>query len=677
MVQIDSGTIVSRRYGTWAVLLAAGAAACVGQPTSRPSHPVSATLDRRTVERLARGVFEVVTPRLEDQAVTYQTPLPFDLLPYRERQSKVLPIGTAFAISNDRFITAAHVLTAARSQHTRYYLSGPTGAMIEIGRIIRYSDYRDVAEFELVSRPAGVVPLEIATDAGVGDPVFTVGNALGQGVVIRGGIVTSFTPEDQDGRWKYIRFTAPASPGNSGGPLVDTSGRVVGVVVRKSPTENLNVALPMTEVAKVSASESEFWFKGKQFAMDNKQLFEEFRFGSPLPASLGLLREAVDKAFDAFAAKGWVDLEAKYGGEMFPRQQSLRTFLRSARIPFGLGHFTLDSSGKWKISHLDYTNRELTPGQWAHFASAQSQAEIVLARPQGTPLERFYESPKLLADTIIRLLDLKRQFAGKRIPYDSFGEPAERERWTDGLGRPWLTYIWRLGFSDESAVLDCLTNPAGLACEWIMLPTSDEGAHRNYTKWHAPRVTLSYYGRINDWIEFLALPAAYKPKALSAGAAIRLEKRLAVDVGGFRGSVDAPFLSPDSMLYAYVTPDGLPDGGARFVELRLKLRSDKAYEVGVERVFEPASDSPEHHARYWSKLQKPEAPYNGVALFDGKNNLVRSVGKPDGKLAAGVLDLYYCRSDPEDDRGELEKTCANLMKTLKVFEPAVAGSATK
>jgi serine protease Do len=655
------------------VLVGASAAACVGQSGSRPGHPVSATLDTNTIERLSRGVFEVVTPRIEDETVTYQTPLPVDLLPYRERQWKVHSIGTAFAIPNGHFITAAHVLSTDQSQHTRYYLRGAAGPMIEIGRIIRYSDYRDVAEFELVSPARNVVPLDLATETRVGDPVFTVGNALGQGVVIRGGTVTSFTLEDQAGRWEYIRFTAPASPGNSGGPLVDASGRVLGVVVRKSPTENLNIALPLAEAAKVGTIQSEFWSKGVQFNADNKQLFEEWRFSSPLPASLPELRDAVRKAYLAFAAKGMADLEAKYAADLFPRHQNLDTYLRSASIPFGLGHFKLDSSGKWKIAHFNYTNRELAPGQWAHFASDHDFAEIIIARPRGTPLQRFYESPRALAETIIRLLDLKRPFAGQQIAFDSFGEPAERERWTDSLGRPWLTYIWRFGFSDESAILDCLTNPAGLACEWYMLATSHEDQYRVNQKWHAPRVTLSYYGRIGDWVEFLALPDAYKPKLLSGGGVgVKLEKGLALDVGGFRGSIDAPFLSEDSTLYAYTAPIAAVTGEPRFLELRVKLRSDKAYEVGVERVFQPAGDSPEFHTKLWSNLQKTEAPYNGVARFDGKNNSVKRVGKPAGALTPGVLDLYYCKSDPEDDRNELEKTCANLMKTLKVFEPAGA-----
>jgi hypothetical protein len=581
-------------------------------------------------------------------------------------------IGTAFAIPNGHFVTAAHVLSADQSQHTRFYLRSATGVMIEIGRIVRYSDYRDVAEFEPVSPVPNVIPLEIATAVRVGDPVFTVGNALGQGVVIRGGTVTSFTAEDQAGRWEYIRYTSPASPGNSGGPLVDAGGRVLGVVVRKSPTENLNIALPMAEAAKVATTESEFRTKGIQFHADHKQLFEEWRFSSPLPATLGELRAAVRKGHNAFAAKGMGDLEAKYGGDIFPRHQNLATYMRSATIPFGIGHFSLDSSGKWKITHLNYANRELAPGQWAYFATEHHYAEIILARPKGTPLERFYESPKALAETIIRLLDLKRPYAGREIPFDSFGEPAERDRWTDVAGRPWLTYVWRLGFSDESVILDCLTNPAGLACQWNMVQSSQEDRHRFNMKWHAARVTLSYYGRISDWVEFLRLPDAYKPKALSgSNVAVHLEKKLALDVGGFRGNIAAPFLSEDSTLYAYVAPDASAADGARFVEVKVKVRSDKAYEIGVERVFEPAVDSPEQHAKFWGKLQKPEAPYNGVAQFDGKHNLVRSVGKPDSTLSPGVLDLYICKSDPEDDRSELEKTCANLVKTLKVFEPAV------
>ncbi|HPY53987.1 MAG TPA: hypothetical protein PK505_08365, partial [Treponemataceae bacterium] len=63
--------------------------------------------------------------------------------------------------------------------------------------------------------------------------VFSVGNALGDGIVIRNGVYTSTTYEDQNGEWKWIRFSAAASPGNSGGPLLQVKGRCLVLYYEK------------------------------------------------------------------------------------------------------------------------------------------------------------------------------------------------------------------------------------------------------------------------------------------------------------------------------------------------------------------------------------------------------------------------------------------------------------
>ena len=49
----------------------------------------------------------------------------------------------------------------------------------------------------------------------------------------------------------YLQFSAPISPGNSGGPVVDTKGRVVGVSVAKAVSEGaegLSFAIPVNQV---------------------------------------------------------------------------------------------------------------------------------------------------------------------------------------------------------------------------------------------------------------------------------------------------------------------------------------------------------------------------------------------------------------------------------------------
>lgn len=45
-------------------------------------------------------------------------------------------------------------------------------------------------------------------------------------------------------------FVVPsgASPGNSGGPLCDGEGKVIGIVIGKSPNENLNYSPPIARV---------------------------------------------------------------------------------------------------------------------------------------------------------------------------------------------------------------------------------------------------------------------------------------------------------------------------------------------------------------------------------------------------------------------------------------------
>lgn len=153
------------------------------------------------------------------------------------------------------FVSNAHVLTSGLgSAMGRPHLRGPDGTTCPVDQALRFSLHEDYVVFRArgARAPAALVPGEVPD---VGAPVYAVGNALGEGVVLRDGLLTSLTPEDQDGRWKWLRFSAATSPGNSGGPLLDQEGRVVGVVSARSPGENLNYALPIAQVQQGSERE--------------------------------------------------------------------------------------------------------------------------------------------------------------------------------------------------------------------------------------------------------------------------------------------------------------------------------------------------------------------------------------------------------------------------------------
>ena len=64
----------------------------------------------------------------------------------------------------------------------------------------------------------------------VGDPVLTIGNALGWGTSVSSGIVSGLNRNLMDSPFdSYIQTDAAINHGNSGGPLVDRDGKVVGI----------------------------------------------------------------------------------------------------------------------------------------------------------------------------------------------------------------------------------------------------------------------------------------------------------------------------------------------------------------------------------------------------------------------------------------------------------------
>lgn len=248
---------------------------------SQSQTPQDAQLTEDEYMRLTRGVFEIVIPRIEDKDIVYEEALPEHLLPFKLRKSPYRGVGTAFAIAPNRFVSAAHVFDLHRpSLVAPAALRDTEGKIYAIDKILRYSQHRDLIEFSLKNAPKFVEPLKIAKTSRMGQSVFTVGNALGDGIVTRSGYITSFTPESVDGEWNDIRYSAPASPGNSGGPLLNKSLEVLGVVVRRTQNENLNFGIPIAELDKVKGAQ--FFLRDVKLEQFSKQLSRDWKFNFPL-----------------------------------------------------------------------------------------------------------------------------------------------------------------------------------------------------------------------------------------------------------------------------------------------------------------------------------------------------------------------------------------------------------
>lgn len=114
------------------------------------------------------------------------------------------------------------------------------------GTIVRVDARDDVAVIHVKVRLQALA--SAVTRPALGSTVMAVGSPLGLDGTVTLGIVSGFRSlEGSD----YIQFSAPISPGNSGGPVIDSHGRVVAIASAKlvgSGVEGLSLAIPVETV---------------------------------------------------------------------------------------------------------------------------------------------------------------------------------------------------------------------------------------------------------------------------------------------------------------------------------------------------------------------------------------------------------------------------------------------
>lgn len=140
--------------------------------------------------------------------------------------------GTGIVISDDGLVlTNAHVVEGADAVTVR--LDGDAEA--RSARVLAVFDDTDVAVVR-VDDAAGLVAADVATaaDVAVGDQVVAIGNALALdgGMTVTQGIVSAIDrsiESDSGVLTDLIQTDAAISSGNSGGPLVNAAGQVIGI----------------------------------------------------------------------------------------------------------------------------------------------------------------------------------------------------------------------------------------------------------------------------------------------------------------------------------------------------------------------------------------------------------------------------------------------------------------
>ncbi len=153
-----------------------------------------------------------------------------------------------YIVTNNHVIDGASEVTVALNDGSSYK-----------ARVLGRDDKTDLAILKVdAGHPLPYVELGDSTKARVGDWVLAVGNPFGLGGSVNAGIISARGRDIHSGPYDdYLQIDAAINQGNSGGPLFDTSGRVIGVnTAIYSPTGGnvgIGFAIPAETVGRVVA----------------------------------------------------------------------------------------------------------------------------------------------------------------------------------------------------------------------------------------------------------------------------------------------------------------------------------------------------------------------------------------------------------------------------------------
>ncbi len=152
--------------------------------------------------------------------------------------------GSGFLAFNDRtFVTNQHVIEDAyriRAYDEDY-------AEYRVGDVLAADEEWDIAIMSL-TRASGLTPLPLAENASLkrGQPVAAIGSPQGFVNTFSTGIISAV--HELEGT-RIIQFTAPISPGSSGGALFNEAGEVIGITsAYYEDAQNINFAVDISHV---------------------------------------------------------------------------------------------------------------------------------------------------------------------------------------------------------------------------------------------------------------------------------------------------------------------------------------------------------------------------------------------------------------------------------------------
>lgn len=656
----------------WIVLFSSFLINCSSQ-NNKQQH-----LETKILDKLNYGIVEIVVPKLEPPLVEYERPLPVEKLPYRQRNDNFLSIGTAFFINQNTLVSAAHVFPISHySLVKKFYIRDFFGKTHEVASITKYSGYHDLIQFTLKSLPEKVIPLQTTKKVKLGDAVFSMGNALGEGISFRAGQAASFTPEVYEGKWNDIRFTSPASPGNSGGPLLNYKGQVLGVIVKKTESENLNYAVPIEELLKLSEKKALFYLRDIGIAdndVPSAILKKTWSEEIDLPMEISKLTDMAQEKLGAFHAQLVSEYHEKFGDVLYPKSEGISGYFRTQVPVSNFGYVMSSTAGKkWEMRNFRMQTVSLNPNEKVTFGgSALARLFVKVDKPKDKSLSDFMEDQNEIMTRVLKAVPIHRKFMDEEIRITNLGVVLEKTKWSDDYGRKWTSARWAYPGFDYFVYLHCMPYPGAVACMVDYNPNAFiTYGYLESVKSNVKQLVVGYEGELRLWKEFLALGEDKLPTYFKDVKVMNQYSDLVVETSEFVASGAHLGLSEKSNIHFHMghDPQGLFKEEALMFEIFPNPEISEQ-RFSISKMFETQDDNDEEAKLNWNNILKKRGRFSNKLYPDGnaqhKVVVVDPSGRTIAKSSVSHRMVVGCKVDLHEGKAAFEKQCNAFQKGVKI-----------
>ncbi len=644
-------------------------AACVS--TDKSVQPVTQAVSSEAVAMITRNCYEVVAKKPVEDSMVYEKELDWSLVDFATRNDKYIGMGTAFAISANEFVTAAHVLSLNQDSQvfTERYIrqkvrqaDGTTEEKVwEIDSVTAFSTNRDYVVFTVKDFTAGSW-FTIADKVEFNKKILTAGNAYGEGIVIRDGLLLDTVPEPENGEWKLLKSSIATNPGNSGGPLLNENLEVIGIVLQKK--DDFCYSLNIHDIIPGKAILFNKSYYG--FAFFTKRITRIYENEVALPMHYKDLIKWCKTESVKLYEKGMKDLFAEHEKDIFPRgENSIKALYTYNTSSFPQMYLQGSNDNAWFLSNQETSASDIGKNGKIYWAEPYKDAGIFLLdieHPDDVAAAEYTDNPKLLMDHILRGIQFGRKLtvsdSGVRIL--SMGDPVYSEQFKDRWGRTWYVNHWLMEFSDQLIVIFSTPTPQGVSMLYKAMNSHERSDWMWDMKQLVDYINISYMGTLEEWTKFLSRPDFLFSTMKNTKLSYTENKNMHLKTDEYDITITDDVLKVEDKTRLYMNMNIFLKKDKPVWALRRMLFAEHADDNGyalVMRMDEPDKRLPKDFQNEWKTIAMDRLhPYAGNPYKEEGHSRIGKVHKAfiqnDKTVPASgtICLLYVSKSGTRDDK---------------------------